>query len=105
VFQKTKYRILCYVAAWVAALVATDPSLGLWSLAWMFPVGLFAFFFPEHRQEGGWWVIIAVMAVYIVHAVFYFRAKSSRSTLILAGVLVVLLICNVAGCRAMVHAH
>jgi hypothetical protein len=93
------------VAAWIAALIATDPSFGLWALAWMFPLGLFAFFFPEHRQAGGWTVIVAVTAIYVGHAFFFFRAKATRSALILFTVLVAMLICNVAGCSGMVHAH
>jgi hypothetical protein len=93
------------VAAWIAALVATDPSFGLWALAWMFPLGLFAFLFPERRQEGGWIVIIGVTLIYVVHAFFYFRAKSNRAAIILFGVLVALLVCNVAGCRGMINAQ
>ena len=31
-------KIMAYVVLWPAALFATDPSLGLWSLAWMFPL-------------------------------------------------------------------
>ena len=100
-----KFKIIAYIGTWLAALFATDPTLGLWSLAWMFPLGLFAFFFPEHRQEGGWAAIIGIVAVYVAHAFFYFRACTTRSGLILAGVLVALLICNVAGCRDMIHAH
>ena len=42
-----KYKIAAYVLSWVVALVATDPTLGLWSFIWMFPIGLFAFFFPS----------------------------------------------------------
>lgn len=45
------------------------------------------------------------MAIYLVHAFFYFRARTTRSVLILAEVLVALLPCNVAGCRAMIHTH
>jgi hypothetical protein len=40
----------------------------------MFPLGLFAFFFPEHRQEGGWFGLLSGLLLYIVHAVFYFRS-------------------------------
>jgi hypothetical protein len=100
-----KFKIVAYVGAWLAALVATDPTLGLWSLAWTFPLGLYAFFVPEHRQASGWAVIIGGVVLYVLHAFFYFRARTTRSSLLLAGVLVALLICNVAGCREMVHAH
>ncbi len=100
-----RYKIISYIAAWLAALVATDPTLGLWSLAYLFPLGLFAFFFPAHREEGGWTVLIGVVALYLVHAFFYFRARTTRSSLIWAGLLLALLICNVAGCRAINHLH
>ena len=100
-----KYRVVSYVAAWIAALVATDPSLGLWALVYMFPLGLVAFFSPEHRPADGWLVLIGATAIYVVHAIFYFRAKTNRSALLWLGALVVLLICNVAGCRDMIHAH
>ena len=100
-----KYKIISYVAVWMGALVATDPSFGLWALAWMFPIGLFAFFFPEHRQAGGWFVIAGVTAIYVAHAILYFRVKTRRSAFILFGMLVALLICNVSGCREMIHAH
>jgi hypothetical protein len=71
----------------------------------MFPLGLFAFSFPERRQDGGWVVIVVVAAIYVTHALFYFRARSSRSAFILFGVLVAFLVCNVAGCRSMIHGH
>ena len=99
------FKVTGYLVAWLTALVATDPTLGFWSLAWMFPLGLFAFFFPEHRQSAGWAVIILVLALYGVHAMLYFRARTTRSAIVLAGVLVALLVCNVAGCREMIHAH
>ena len=36
------YKIIAYVAAWAAALLATGP--GMWPLAYMFPLGLVAVF-------------------------------------------------------------
>ncbi len=100
-----KLKILAYIGAWLAALVATDPTLGYWALAYMFPLGLFAFFFPDDRQQAGWTVLFGVAAIYVVHAIFYFRAKTTRSVLIFLGVLIALLVCNVAGCRPMLHLH
>lgn len=31
-----KLKLIAYIGAWLAALVATDPTLGFWALAWMF---------------------------------------------------------------------
>lgn len=70
--QATKWKIAAYVAAWIGALVATDPTFGLLPLIYMFPLGLFAFFFPEQRQEGGWFVLISVLLLYVVQAFFLF---------------------------------
>ncbi len=61
--------------------------------------------FPEHRQEGDWAALIAAVVVYVTQAFFYFRTRTTRSGLIMAGVLVAILICNVAGCRTMIHGH
>lgn len=50
-------------------------------------------------------VLFGVFALYLIHAIFYFRTRTNRSSLLFLGLLVALLICNVAGCRAMIHAH
>lgn len=100
-----KWKIAGYVAAWIGAFVATDPTFGLLPLIYMFPLGLYAFFFPEHRQGGGWFVLISVVLLYVVHAYFYFRARTTLTSAILYLVLIVLLMCDSAGCRAMIHAH
>jgi hypothetical protein len=105
VVKSTKWKIAAYAAAWSGALVATDPTLGLWALIYMFPLGLFAFFFPEQRQEAGWIVIGSVVLLYVIHAIFYFRARTTLTSAILYLVLLVLLMCDAAGCRAMIHAH
>jgi hypothetical protein len=97
------YKIIAYVAAWIAALLVTAP--GLWSLAYMFPLGLIAVFDRHLANDGGWGVLIGLYLVYIVHGYFYFRSKTALRTAILFGVLVVLLTCNVAGCRDMIHSH
>ena len=49
--------------------------------------------------------MIGCYAVYLVHGFFYFRSKTVMRTVILYGVLVVLLVGNVAGCREMIHSH
>ena len=97
------YKIIGYVAIWIVALVATAPSL--WPLAWMFPLGLLAVIDRHMANAGGWAVLIGCYAVYLVHGFFYFRSKTTTRTLILYGVLVVLLIGNIAGCRDMVKSH
>jgi hypothetical protein len=80
--RPTKWKIAAYVAAWIGALVATDPTFGLVPLIYMFPLGLFAFFFPEHRQDGGWFVLISVLLIYVVHAFFYFRVRTTLTSAI-----------------------
>lgn len=103
--MKTRYKVISYVLAWLLALFSVDFSFGLWALAWMFPLGLFAFFFPEHRQQAGWTVMIVSVAIYVVQAVFYFRARSLRATILWFALLVVLLTCTASGCHQMVHVH
>jgi hypothetical protein len=89
--------------AWFAALFATNPNGELWALAWMFPLGLAAFVDRHWANSGGWGVFIGCIAVYVIHAWFYFRSRTLRLTLFLFGVLAILLICNVSGCRAMIN--
>lgn len=99
------YRIGFYVVAWLAALFATNPNGGLWAVAWMFPLGLAAFFNRQWANSGGWGIFLGCIAVYLIHAWFYFRSTNAGSTLVLFGVLAILLICNVSGCRAMINTH
>ena len=99
------YRIVFYVVACLAALFATNPNGGLWALAWMFPLGLAAFFNRHWANSGGWGIFLGCIAVYLIHAWFYFRSSNLRSTLVLLGVLAILLICNISGCRAMINTH
>jgi len=100
-----KYKIACYIAAWVLALVATNPDGGLWALMYMFPLGLAEFVNHRSAANGGWGIFLGCVGIYVVHGYFYFRARNTRSTLLLLGVLVILLVCNVAGCRAMINTH
>ena len=101
-----RIRIVAYIVAWSGALFATDPTLKLWPLVYMFPLGLAAFFLaPEHRQSPGPIVFALIVAGYIVHAVIFFRTRSHRTAFILFLVLVAALICNVSGCREMNNAH
>ena len=98
-------KIVCYVVVWALALFATNPNGGLWALAWMFPLGLAAFIDRHWGNDGGWWVFIACIGIYLVHAWFYFRARTTRSTLLWLAVLIALLLGNVSGCRAMINTH
>jgi len=100
---RLRYKIIAYVAAWFAALLLTTP--GLWPLAYMFPLGLIAVFDRHLANDGGWGVFIGLYVVYMVHGFFYFRSKTTLRTVIFYGVLVVMLIGNVAGCREMIHSH
>ena len=100
-----KYKIILYVAVWLAALIATNPSGAFWTLAYMFPLGLAAFINRQWGNDGGWGVYAACVGIYLVHAYFYFRSREKRSTFILLGALVVLLVCNVSGCRTMLPGH
>lgn len=100
-----KYKLILYVGAWIAALFATDPSGGFWTLVYMFPLGLAAFINVHWGNDGGWGVLAACVGVYVVHGFFYFRSRSKRSTLLLFAVLVVLLLCNISGCHKMFPGH
>ena len=100
---RLRYKILAYVAIWIVALLLTAP--GLWPLAWMFPLGLVAVIDRHTANAGGWGILIGCYAVYLVHGFFYFRSRTTTRTLALYGVLVILLIGNIAGCRDMVHSH
>lgn len=97
------YKIILYVAAWIIALLLTAP--GLWALAWMFPIGLIAVFNKHLANDGGWGVFFGLYIVYIVHGYFYFRSKTTTRTVLLFGLLVIMLTCNVVGCREMIHTH
>ena len=97
------YKIIAYAAIWILALLVTAP--GLWALAWMFPLGLVAVIDRHTANAGGWGVLIGCYAVYLIQGFFYFRSKTTTRTVILYGVLVVLLIGNIAGCRDMMRSH
>ena len=103
--MRLKFKIICYIVAWLAAFFATNPSGKYWPLVYMFPLGLAAFLSRYWANTGGWGVFAGCIAVYLVHAWFYFRSRTLRSTLVLFGVLAILLICNVSGCRAMINTH
>jgi hypothetical protein len=102
---RLRYKISAYCAAWILAFFATDPTLGLWSLVYMFPLGLFVFLPPGHRPDSGWTVLAAGWLIYLAHGFFYFRSRERRSAIVLLLLLVALLMCNVSGCRVMIHAH
>lgn len=97
------YKVIAYIAAAIGAWIAI--GLGSWPLAYMFPLGLVAIFNRHLANDGGWGVFFGAWLVYVVHGYFYFRSKTTTQTLILYGVLVVLVLGNVAGCREMWHPH
>ncbi|HEY4282753.1 MAG TPA: hypothetical protein VGM62_06765 [Chthoniobacterales bacterium] len=101
----TSVKLAAYVATWLVALFAANPSCEYWSLAYLFPLGLAAFVNLRLGNDGGWGVLGFCYAIYVVHAVFYFRSKTIRSTVFLFAVLVILLVCNVSGCRAQLPHH
>ena len=78
---------------------------GNWPLAYMFPLGLIAVFDIHLANDGGWGVFFALYIVYLIHAYFYFRSNTTTQTMILFGLLVVLLTCNVVGCHEMIGSH
>jgi hypothetical protein len=100
---RLRYNLIPYVAIWIIALLLTAP--GMWPLAYMFPLGLVAVFDRHLANDGGWGVMIGCYLVYVAHGFLYFRSKTTARTLILYGVLVILLLGNVAGCREMIHSH
>ena len=59
----------------------------------------------EAPRQGDGGVFSVCIGVYLIHAYFYFRSRSMRSTVLLFGFLIILLICNVSGCRDMIHVH
>jgi hypothetical protein len=99
------HKIVAYIAAWLLALFATDPSGRYLSAIHLFPLGLAAFVNLRWGNDGGWGVLASVVLIYLAHAYFYFRAKTSRSTILWFVLLIVLLLCNVSGCRAQLPRH
>ena len=97
---RLSYKLIPYVVAWIGALVATNPAGNFWALAYIFPLGLVAFVNLRWGNDGGWGLLGLAFAIYVLHAIFYFRAKTWRSTALWFAVLVILLVCNVAGCRS-----
>ena len=100
-----RYKILAYAAAWIAALIVTDPSFGLLPLAYMFPLGLARVVLPAGTNASGWTVLGFFWVIYAGHAVLFFRSKNVRATIIWLALLIVLFAGNIAGCRDMIHAH
>ena len=98
--MRLRIKIVAYVVAWLVALFVTNPTLDFWKLAYIFPLGLAAFVNLRWGNDGGWGVLGLCVAIYVVHAIFYFRSKTWRWTALWFAVLIALLVCNVAGCRA-----
>jgi hypothetical protein len=87
---------------WGAVLLAIDSRL--WPLVYMFPIGLFAFMPPGQADEK--WALPLLFlgwGIYILHAVFFFRARQRKTIWIWYGVLLLLFICNVGGCHHMLR--
>ena len=102
---RLQYKIVAYVVAWLAALFATNPSGRYWPLVYMFPLGLASFINRYWANTAGRGVLVGCVGVYLVHAGLYFRSRTWSSTGLLFGVLAILLVCNVSGCRAMLNTH
>jgi len=83
-----KYKIGAYVLAWIGAFVATDPTHDLWALIYLFPLGLWAFLFPAHRQSAGSIVYLLTVVLYFLQGVFYFRSRRTGLTCFLFGLLI-----------------
>jgi hypothetical protein len=97
-----RVRIILYAAAWAAALLVID--VRLWALVYMFPTGLFAFI-PAGFADAKWGIPLLVLGwiIYIVHAVFFFRARRRKAIWILYAVLLLLFLCDVGGCHQMLQ--
>ncbi len=104
-FLSSRAKIAIYLACWLVALIATNPRGNLAPLVYMFPLGLFAFWFPNSTHSGGWVTLFGVVLFYLAHANVYFRARTRTLTMIMLAVLVLALICNVSGCRRMINTH
>ena len=104
-FAGTRVKLGLYIACWLIAFVATDPSTKYWPLVYMFPLGLFAFLFPNSTESSAWGIMFGVLAFYVAHAVVYFRSRTRARTIIMLAVLVLALLCNVSGCRRMLNTH
>jgi len=97
-----RVRIILYAAAWAAALLTID--VRLWALVYMFPSGLFAFI-PSGFVDAKWGIPLLVLGwiIYLVHAVFFFRARRRKTIWILYAMLLLLLVCNAVGCHQMLR--
>ena len=100
-----RVKIIAYVAAWVIALIATNPTAHLFLLIYLFPMGLAHLVLPVGSSLDGRVVLAGSYVIYIAHAVLFFRSRSKRLTYIWFAILALLLICNVGGCRAMIDTH
>lgn len=94
-------RIVLYAATWAAALLAID--LRLWALVYMFPAGLFVLIPSEFVEGRAIPLLVLGWVIYVVHAVFYFRARRRKTIWILYAVLLLLLLSNVGGCYRMLQ--
>lgn len=97
-----RVRVILYAVTWGAALLAID--LRLWPLVYLFPAGLFAFL-PPGQPDEKWAVPLLCVGwlIYILHAVFFFRARRRKIIWVLFAGLLLLFVCNVGGCHQMLR--
>jgi hypothetical protein len=69
----------------------------------MFPLGLAGSVNRRFGNEGGWTIFVFCIAVYLIQGFFYFRSR--LRALLWFGLLIILLLANVSGCRAMLNTH
>jgi hypothetical protein len=95
-------RIILYAGAWAAALLTFD--LRLWPFVYMFPAGFFAYL-PPGTDDEKWAIPLLCVGwlIYIVHALFFFRARRRKVIWVLYAVLLLLFVCNVGGCHHMLR--
>jgi hypothetical protein len=91
-----------FAATWAAALLAIDYRL--WPLVHLFPAGLFAFL-PAGQPDEKWArpLLFLGWAIYVLHAVFFFRARHRKAVWIWFAALLLLLAGNVGGCHQMLR--
>jgi hypothetical protein len=93
-------RLLLCAIAWVVALVVTAPDPRAIVLLPMFPMGLAALFGAKGVQPS---FLILGWFPYLLHAVISLACSKRLWFYLLYAILIVALICNVAGCHKMLH--
>ncbi len=105
--RATSSRVLLYLVTWLVALLTLSRDIRLVTLLWVFPIGLCApFSLPQGQHEAQATVYLWILggwALYLVHAVLFFRTTRIPWLTILYVLLCLLLITNVSGCQHMLH--